>query len=185
MGRSIVLAGMIALLCFVQCKKNAPVATLPEATDVGNNTIGFKVNGKVWIPFSACGIGSNPCGAVSVAYGNRYGNPTNNLSIGCERRTGNENATFSIYCLPNTTISSTGNKFDSVSIVYTDYAAAGGATGYSKWYTPKGKVTVTKIDFAKEIVAGTFDCTLYNGSDSIVITDGRFDVKFNACVCTR
>ena len=47
----------------------------------------------------------------------------------------------------------------------------------------------TKLDMANKIIFGTFSFNPYNyiGQvlDSVVITDGRFDLKFDAGICYR
>jgi len=45
-----------------------------------------------------------------------------------------------------------------------------------------GKVTITKLDLANKIISGTFDFTAEdenNPANTIKVTDGRFDVKYN------
>ena len=53
----------------------------------------------------------------------------------------------------------------------------------NEWITTStytGTVTITKLDMANRIVAGTFDfnaINLYNAPQPLVVTEGRFDVK--------
>ena len=59
---------------------------------------------------------------------------------------------------------------------------------HSKWYLPDETVTLTsnrftisKIDTTKNFISGTFEFTLFNNqnkNDSIVVTDGRFDILY-------
>lgn len=63
----------LLLICFVvlsavnSCKKDPTKnATLPPATQEGKNTVGFTVNGEVWVPYYKCGFGQNPCGEISA-----------------------------------------------------------------------------------------------------------------------
>lgn len=49
-------------------------------------------------------------------------------------------------------------------------------------------INITKIDTVNQIISGTFKFTLYGpygpaNGDSVVVTDGRFDVTFNTCHC--
>jgi hypothetical protein len=45
-------------------------------------------------------------------------------------------------------------------------------------------LNITKLDTVNQIISGTFNTTLYDPKgDSVVISDGRFDVMYNACVC--
>lgn len=171
---------------FTTCKKDTPSATLPPATQEGKNTIGFKVNGKVWTPYSACGFGLNPCGALNMQY-NLPNAPAYYFSFQATRdENSNSFSTIGIGTLNPNTISTTGNKYDSVDVIYTEYSRNPlKINEYSTSYFPKGNFTITKIDFTNQIISGTFDCTLYNGIDSVIITEGRFDCKFYTCLCNQ
>ncbi|MDI9363634.1 MAG: hypothetical protein QM541_01690 [Flavobacterium sp.] len=178
----------VITLLFTTCKKDngGPSTTLPEATQEGKNTFGMKVNGEVWTPYYKCGPSANPCGALSVTYYDQPGILQFYFTLTTAKKTDNSFTTFEVNTMPRyTTISSIGNKYDSLNVAYTDYGSNrnGRSTDYTKSYTPKGNFTITKLDFANQIIAGTFTCTLYNGNDSIVITDGRFDSKFYTCIC--
>ena len=49
----------------------------------------------------------------------------------------------------------------------------------SKNYLSSGKLIITKLDQSAKIIAGTFYCTIYQtGCDTLKITDGRFDLKY-------
>jgi hypothetical protein len=171
------------IVAFTTCKKDGPSTILPEATQEGKNTMGMKVNGEVWTPYYPCGAFLNPCGAMEFSY-NKTNNLLYNINLGSSRNINGGKTTFGFYTVPNASISSSGNKYDSIYVTYTDYmVASGGWVDYSKSYNPKGKFIITKLDFAKEIISGTFEMTLYNNGDSVVITDGRFDCKFYTCVC--
>ncbi len=42
-----------------------------------------------------------------------------------------------------------------------------------------GKLTISKLDQTAKIISGTFHCTIYQtGCDTLKITDGRFDLKY-------
>ncbi len=52
------------------CHKNKlPAAVLPEATQEGKNTVGFTLNGEVWVPYYKCCWSCDPCGEFSADYG--------------------------------------------------------------------------------------------------------------------
>ncbi len=46
--------------------------------------------------------------------------------------------------------------------------------------TSVGRITITRLDTTAHIISGTFDAKLkeYQGTDSVSITKGRFDLKF-------
>jgi hypothetical protein len=168
-----------------RCKKDKlPDPVLPPATQEGKNTIGFKVNGNIWLPYYECGFGSDPCGEISVNYGppNTF---DNFFSYQVARRvTGSRSSLTVISLSPITYI---GNKFDSVNIEFRTGNGTNLGTGYSKSYTGNpGTFEITKIDPVSKIISGIFSFRLYNnsgGTDSIDITDGRFDFKMNSCIC--
>lgn len=169
-------------LLFTTCKKDGPSNILPEATQEGKNTMGMKVNGEVWTPYAPCGFGQNPCGAISLNFHTPY-TRANYLDYALSRKYGGVNGQLVITSYSTKPITAIGNCYDSINVLYDDYANPNGLTTYNKSSKPKGKFIITKLDFAKEIMSGTFECTLYGATDSIVITEGRFDCKFNTCIC--
>lgn len=53
-------------------------------------------------------------------------------------------------------------------------------------YGRPGNFEVTKLDTVNNIISGVFDFTLSNGTDSISITDGRFDFQLQPlCKCNQ
>lgn len=177
---------LLIVTVFTTCKKDGPSNSLPAVTQEGKNTVGFKVNGKIWTPYSECGFSNDPCGALSMQY-NLPSFRAYYLGAYFKRDyKKDDNSDLFISTGPGVTISSTGNKYDSLVIEYTDYAVPGRLIAiYTQSYHPKGNFTVTKIDQAHQIISGTFEFTLYSATDSVVITDGRFDCKFYTCICNQ
>lgn len=181
--RCTLLLGLI--ICFTTCKKDdkGASATLPEATQEGKNTMGMKINGKVWTPYYACGFYSNPCGAVEFSY-NQYPTTPYYFNGSFTRDINKDFTSLTITSLPGATISTLGDKYDSLNVSFTNYSTPNVPwIDYTKSYKPKGNFTVTKIDSINKILSGTFSFTLYGSGDSVVITDGRFDYKFYTCLC--
>ncbi len=170
---------LIIVTILTTCKKDAPSTTLPEATQEGKNTIGFKVNGKVWRPYSECGFSNDPCGALSMQY-NLPSFRAYYLGAHFTRDYKDDRSDLFISTHPNTTISTVGNKYDSLTFIY-----GVGLVDYIESWHPKGNFTITKIDQVHQIISGTFEFTLYSATDSVVITDGRFDCKFYTCICNQ
>ncbi len=170
------------IICFITCKKdnNGANTTLPEATQEGKNTMGMKVNGEVWTPYSKCGAFADPCGAIDLEY-NQPGSPIYYFSFHPARTLNGNLSSLIINTTGRLGITTIGNKFDSVNVSYNDYR--NGTTRYTQSFTQKGNFTITKLDFTNQIISGTFGFTLYSGIDSIVISDGRFDCKFYTCIC--
>lgn len=168
------------------CKKDKikPSTVLPPTTQEGKNTMGCKVNDEVWVPFYECPAFRENCSELSVSAGNTLSNGFFRLSINAGRKIDNTDTHLLIETYPNETISSTGNKSDSVEVhFYGDNNKI-----YGEHYYP-GRVKrfeVTKFDTTNKIVSGIFDFTLYKSStDSIKITEGRFDLMFFLCKCSK
>jgi hypothetical protein len=185
MKKSLLIAVFFLLLFFItgcSCKKQITDSNgLPSITQEGKNTVGFKVNGKVWTPYSPCGFSQDPCGAIQLGY-NLSTAPMYYFALGVSRNS-NPRSSFGIVSITPYTISTIGNKYDSVNVTYTDYS--NGLDIYIQSYNHKGNFIITKIDFTNQIISGTFECTLYSATDSVVITDGRFDCKFYTCICNN
>ncbi len=173
------------LIAGIQCRKDKISSVLPPVTQEGRNTIGFKVNGEVWVPYYKCGFGSNPCGEISARYGPPY-NSIDHFSFGATQNTSENYSYLTIVGLFPITI--TGNKFDSVNIKYVGKKLSGVTHEWSKmWNGAPGIVEITRIDPISRVISGIFSFKLYNTygglTDSIEITDGRFDFTMNACIC--
>lgn len=169
------LLGLIIIsLIVVSCKKNNSTGGLPSATQSGANTLGFLLNGQLWIP-----------------QGQRV---TANLSIDYDK--GYKNGIFSIVAynfIPTNSEQFIIGLTDSLNFQqFPKTFSLGTNTLFSISYntpcdyfnqlpdvTSSGTMTVTKLDTLKRIISGTFDATLYKvGCDTIRITEGRFDMSF-------
>ena len=181
---SVIAFATIVVFSSPHCKKEKISSVLPPITQEGKNTIGFKVNGQVWVPYFMCNIGANPCGEIDARYG-----PPNNFpqffSFGATKKTSHVYSYISI--VGNEPITTVGNKYDSVNIEYRTGNGSSLGTSYSKSpFTTTGVFEITRIDQFNQIISGIFSFKLYNvsgGLDSVEITEGRFDFKMNACIC--
>lgn len=168
-----------------RCKKDKlPDPVLPPATQEGKNTIGFKVNGNIWLPYYECGFGSDPCGEISAKYG-PPDNVNDHFAFQVAKRYGTRHSSLSIGSF--VPITTTGNKFDSVNINFRGENSSGNTDEWGKSLIgPQGVFEVTKVDRVARTISGIFSFTLYenNGSGrTLDITEGRFDFKMNACHC--
>jgi len=176
-------------LCGLQCRKyQGPSTELPPITQEGKNTFGCKIDGKVWVPYYSCiGFSANPCGelAVNVFRTNKDSSFPVSFSIKAgQKARDNSFNSFTIETPTNKGIFGTGNKFDSLEIhflrpvvqFYENY----------NYYQKQEKFEITRLDFNNKIISGVFEFTLYKSmTDSIKITEGRFDLKFSVCKCSR
>lgn len=178
----------LILFCItgIQCKKSAPTPNiLPPITREGLNTFGCLVNGQPWSPYATCNIFfGQPC--KELAFKVYQLDSMHKFPIEFYLEAGRTSGTmayssFMIHAPYPPSVVKTGNIIDSLQIIYDKDTS-------SFFHFPgdlnSGSFNITKLDTANMIVAGTFSFILRNsGGDSVVITEGRFDVKFNACLC--
>jgi len=179
---------LLLLLAGVQCKKSYPPPNiLPPLTQEGKNTFGCNINGLVWIPYYACGLIEIPnrckelSSLVSVVDTSRKLPIDWQLTVIRELKPGG--GAFSAFYL-GARIGQTGNLGSFFSVTYRKD---------SIYYNPQypinnasNAINVTRVDTLNQIISGTFYFTLFNSSDpkdSVVVTDGRFDVTYKACLC--
>lgn len=190
MKKLILLISCFSLLCFAKCRKDKmPNAVLPPVTQVGKNTIGFAINDAVWVPYYKCGFGRNPCGEAHVEYG-PPSTPQGTLDFGFTREEGSKRSDLSISSALIGTITTEGDKTDSIAVEYSDNSLS--ADGYFVGPLSGSKFTITKIDPQNQIISGQFELVLKerknNGivtNNSIILKNGRFDFKFNVCKCSN
>jgi hypothetical protein len=178
---------MVFLFINQSCKKSyPPQPTLPPITQQGYNTFGCMVDDHLWLPNAKCNFFPDRCRAISVIV-----SPQNNgtrLPVGIRIMamgiSGGESSSFVIQTKnpgnpsPNL-IFRPGNIYDSLDIEYQEWPFI-----YQGFNIRPGTFEITKLDTLKGIISGTFAFTLHaNYRDSIVVTDGRFDLQFSVCKC--
>ncbi len=179
----------VTLTTLTSCEEqnNGFVPTLPPATQTGENTFGCYIDGKLLTPRNGTGTTMGPDPGMSF--------------------TGLGDAPYYMYNEINVRDykSGTGGKMD---IHFVDLHTNGegdftinnsncqdglGANTTINircryngiWYCSienSGTLTITRYDYENKIVSGTFNCTAINRdnpTDSIEITQGRFDIKWD------
>lgn len=155
---------------------------LPPATQEGKNTFGCLVNGEVWVPHVTVLSWTLYDKAFSFDESKGLGYGHGDCTIANDSTYQVMALAFGIsHYLPieyNTTSDSTYNNAFTVWFKDTN----------SKWYYPDETMTLksnwftlSKIDTTRNFISGTFEFTLYNTqnkNDSIVVTDGRFDILY-------
>ncbi len=180
----------IASFFGLQCRKyQGPPTELPPITQEGKNTFGCKIDGKLWVPYYSCnGFSANPCGelAVNVSETNLNNDFPLSISIKASQKTkDNSFSALTIETPTNTGIFYGGNKLDSVQIKFQKPQSLSQYHNYN-YYQKIEKFEITKLDLTNKIISGVFELTLYKSiNDSIRITEGRFDLKFSVCKCSR
>lgn len=181
------MSAIFLFLVFISCNKSSPSISLPPIPETGANTFGCKVNGKVWVPYWRCF--DLIAGANELAYNIQPIYTTSSLPIFISIFAGNstngqsgfafqQNASYSDH------IYGTGNIVDSLVIHY----GVGNGTVYTNYQINPGQnstryLQISKLDTVNKIMSGTFAFTLYgvigiNTLDSVVVTEGRFDLQF-------
>lgn len=169
---SIPLCLTVAALCLSQCglKKSDPapaVATLPPITQNGSNTIGFRVDGQVWLPKGSFNYPSwlaYYSGKMFYINANQVGGDTRDqFGIGINPLQPTQ-ATWDL-AERNGVVCNFGRFTDSYRVI-----------------TPgTGTLHITRLDTVAHIVAGTFafDAVSATTGKTIHVTDGRFDLRTN------
>lgn len=184
---------LVFFVAHPQCKKSNPspniLPVLPAATQEGKNTFGCTINGEVWIPFYQCGIIEIPnhCKELQSAVTNP--DTTSKLPVdfqlSVERELTIGGGSFSAFYI-GARIMKTGSVGNSLVVTLIR-----DSLNYHPQYpinSASNTINITKLDTVNQIISGTFNFTLYgpygpSGGDSLVVTDGRFDVTYNACLC--
>ena len=171
----LILAGCLTILMAASCKKNKPkteLEKLPPITQTGANTFGCLLNGVAWIPKDNYGqatfkLEADPTfqdgvfGVTAIRY--YASGKFQSISIGsdsCRDR--------GVYLF---------NKSRN-NVRYTDYGIPLELFNQDAGTACIGSLNITKYDLINRIFSGTFEFTIYKtGSDTIKITNGRFDKK--------
>lgn len=187
----------LALILFsISCKKDDTgiVFTLPAITQTGKNSFGLKLNNSVWTNYGqvcfplAGGCRENLKGSyfndgdiqihadrVIQKNGSRYTSETINITLKT-----NFNGTRIYSTLTN----------DDIGMHYSYAEVSRPEKVYiTAIINPNLTIKLTKLDSVNKIISGEFSAVLYNRAqdttnaisttDSLIITDGRFDIKMN------
>ncbi len=186
MKKLLLAALLLSLVGIYACRKDSPApntyppiidyAVLPPATQTGAGTFGCLVDGEVWIPRVPF---------FTVTYYHQY----INLS---ER---NDSITGGITCylvdvdkeIDNRMSMSFGKiklntgKFcesDSVGICAEFRKTNGQRFQSTSSNSDENCIEITHVDTSKNIISGTFNFIIHGQYGKVVISDGRFDVKY-------
>ncbi|RYU79955.1 hypothetical protein [Hymenobacter persicinus] len=184
-----------ALLVFQSCKKEEsdPKFSLPPATQTGANTLGFEVDGRVWVNYGKrCYslTGNGRCLENTVKATMSIDNGVRTLSVwaGFTAEGYDENFNLTIDTLrgpgvyvtgksrykplPNAVIPPSNGLF---------LSANDGAYQYISQLQKPTHITVTRVDYAQRIISGTFEGQLEDGRPPgkyVTIQYGRFDIAY-------
>jgi hypothetical protein len=169
----------ISIISF-QCKKSNPNSDngLPPATQTGQNIFACKMNGLPWISRKGRpAMGGDINGDTTLAIGGSV-----LFNSGDQERLGI--VINGIYRYSQTTY-----VLNDTLTAYGVYEKSPGkdcfsqvSIGYGGWVVKKvagGFLNITKVDTLKKIIAGTFNFhVITDFCDTLKLTDGRFDIKY-------
>lgn len=170
-------AAIIMLFSFAQCKKDKEQDKLPPATQIGANTFGCLVNGKVYIPKGYSGTGTpNPRVIYDIGINgypylqilakqfDNINDQIGNFSLNIDSITGT--GTYLIFTIKK-------------QIGFGSYIIPGcGILPDDDQTFKTGKIFLLKYDLNNRIISGTFFMKIKPANcDTLNITEGRFDFK--------
>jgi hypothetical protein len=147
----------------------SPVEQLPPETQTGAGTFGCLVSGKPWTPK---GFNGTPNFSPNLV-------PNGGVfSISTYRKDGDTDQAMNMGIKNLTSVGTYPFIIDNTGLIFYDTDNCGSfQTDNSQ---SQGYFEITKYDMANYIVSGRFNAKLYKaGCDTLRITDGRFDIKFN------
>jgi hypothetical protein len=165
----------------MNCKKDPTKnAVLPPATQEGKNTVGFILNDEVWVPYGKC---KTQCNKISADYGfpsaEEFG-----IDFQFTRERAGKSSTLTISSTLIGNITSVGEKIDSIGVSFRGENSSGN-TDYYIGPLKGSNFIISKLDTINRIISGKFELILResNTVKQIILKNGRFDFKMNACLC--
>lgn len=154
---------------------------LPCATQTGENTFGCYINGKPWMAGIASYIWDPTLHKIEAEYDETgYGNDyQNHLRITASKWDSTSSGFMSIYIWPIIKAKKLNEIIFSSSANIDDQSVSGQLIAFDFDTIISYKCEITHLDFDKNIVSGIFSFNGISTSDTVRITDGRFDVKYS------
>ena len=174
------------LFTITSCSESdAPQDQLPPITQTGANTFGCVINGEVLIPKDGIGV-PQPKG-ITVKYRN---NKNFIIDAGNLKDNGGGDIYIYIYNLTSTGVYNLGVSDNQSDLSFAPsyphiFCRTYDGANQGKVYLSNvnsGTITITRFDSDNHIVSGTFELTVFNKdnpSETIEITEGRFDVNWS------
>ncbi len=183
---------LLALLClffWAGCDKDDPGPTKqdpcpwPEVTTEGKHTLGFKINGKEWVPCVDLYALAATLRPIDASLTESDG--SNALSLtGHYFRWAEGDSTHNVYGISFWPLySGEINPEDLIGYKFNFDQSYKGVLE-NKWSLPESRegfhLEILKLDTAKNIISGVFEAVLIPkyGTDTLYITEGRFDVTY-------
>lgn len=172
---------LFSQMAFQGCNKEK-MELLPEATQVGTNTLGCKVNSKNWVAQDSDEPFNRTKGVEGgYQYTETFDITRNNVWIRARRSDGSR---FQIYLrsVSKPGVYTFGFNTGTAPGVISPYNYGyydDGSVSYLTSDQHTGTVTITRADTLTGVVSGTFEFKAYNSQtkQTVTITDGRFDAR--------
>ena len=167
----------------LSCNKdddNTFTPTLPAITQTGENTFGCYIDGNLLTPRDGSGTFNSPDRGMEVIIRDFKGGNGGLLTLHMQDLHQNGEGTYTI------NESNCEDGIDAIENINIRCRWLDETTQTYKWYCSienGGILTITKYNFNERIFSGVFSCTVQNrddASDIIEITQGRFDIKWDA-----
>jgi len=170
----------IFLLLTFSCSKeedcNNPVDCLPSATQIGKNTAGCLIDGKIFLPGGESLNSGSALHSQYLVYEGKYifsltiinfKDNIHLIQIGASDVELIKNKTYELTMKSDITVSG-------------KYTIGGGLIdGFSTNNETNGELTITNLNLQERIISGTFWFDARNGSgEKVEIREGRFDVRY-------
>lgn len=179
---------LLLLLLLPGCLPDTPevALTLPAETREGKNTIGFLLDGKVWVNYgNDCKFPSGCRESLESSAYSRGGGSTFSLQALQAIRRDQKNVVLQYLSLSLDTLKGPGVYLIDGTRLNSDLYFRDALREDLDYYRVDSTKTpftlhITRLDTVAHIVAGRFEGILYdnvNKQDSIIISEGRFDVK--------
>lgn len=170
-----------------KCKKDKrptdPVGQLPPETQIGANTFGCLIDGKIFLPK---GPSLSPILQCAYQYLNTDYSKGYFFQLSANAKGNKECELFSISLGTDSLQIFEGETYQLVNYEkglsaaqYSYFFSCGQFTNYNTSNNVTGQLNIKKLDEINQIVSGTFWFNAINtNGDTVHVTDGRFDMRF-------
>ena len=155
----------------------------PEITTEGKQTLGFKINGKEWVPCVDLYAIAVTLRAIDALMTESDG--SNGLSlVGTRSLLSTGDSAISGYGITLRPLHEGKIEIAEMTGCKFNFSQNGEGNFQNEWNLPVSRqgfiLEILKLDTAKNIIAGTFEAILIPkyGSDTLHITEGRFDLTY-------
>lgn len=187
--KKILFALLLAALCMPACYKDPPPppdkpdpCPWSEITTEGKHTLGFKINGKQWVPCAdiyALAATNRPIDASLTE-----SDGSNALSVTGVYSVTSWDSISNSYGIAFRPLHIGEIPAQELEHAFFTFSERHGSQFIDRWELPESReglqIEILRLDTAKNIISGTFEAILLPkyGNDTLFITDGRFDLKY-------